>query len=238
MSSTQRPRGNRFGCFAYGCGFALVLITVVGGGLGYYFISSLRSAFLKYSSEGAPVIRSEDVDPLVKNAARQKLGAFSIAVNGQSDFSIDLSSEELGALISEAGWGDKIEAKLSGNSLQARFAFPLTALGEWPAARFLLGSAVSRSFHGGFVADASVRDGVASVKFNELTLNGYQLEDMARGHASQWVSGAINAQVSEASEEGSPGEFSLSNVKALDIRDSRLYVELSPKKIAKPSESD
>lgn len=234
MSSVQGSRGNRFGCFTYGCGFALVLVIVMGTGLGYYFVKSVRSAFLEYSSESAPTIPVRAFDSQVSDSAQQKLQALIGALDAGNTFSTDVSSDELGVLISQAGWGDKIAVDLSGDVVRASFAFPLTALGDWPAARLLLGSSMSRVFHGTLAGTVSVSDGVAAARLDELTLNGHRLEDMARGHASQWVSGALSARGTDQDPGDGIGEAILPKIRALSVRDGRVYIEVAAKPHADP----
>jgi|GEM_PF-3598297 len=225
MTSGQASRG-RFGCFTYGCLFALALIVVLGAGLGYYFVTSVRSAYVEYSSESAPALPTRVIDPQVRDSAQDKFRALRGAFEAGTGLSVDLSSDELSALVAQAGWSDKVDAQMSGDVISAAFAFPLTALGEWPAARLVLGGSASRVFNGRVVGTLSLADGVGRARIDQLTLNGKPLEDMARDYASKWITGALNAR--DSGKENEKIEV-LSRIKQLSVRDSRLHIDVAPR---------
>lgn len=224
MSSQRTSGGPRFGCFTYGCGFALVLIVVLFGGLGYYYVTSLRSAFEEYSAERVPALPPFEIDSAVSDAAVAKFaelrGAISTGTSGTREF----TQNEINAIIARSPAKDAVRLSLLGDEVSAQFAFTPGLLGEWRAAELVLGSSYKRFFNGSSKAKVSVTNGIAKVTFTELALNGHTLEDMARGHASQWVTGAVNAATS--GEAGSTEDGPLRSIRSLEVREGRVVVEV------------
>lgn len=201
MGTNVSRGGARFGCFTYGCGFALILSVVLFGGLGYYYVTSLRSAFEEYSAEQPPALPPITIGTEVSTAAVAKLASLRDAVDQKSSAQRTFSEAELNALISTSVAKDAVRVSLAGDEVAAQFSFAPSLFGDWRAARLVLGSSYNRFFNGACKAKVSVKNAVASVNFTELNLNGHALEDMARGHASQWVSGALNAGSDGAEEK-------------------------------------
>lgn len=224
MSSQRTSGGPRFGCFTYGCGFALVLIVVLFGGLGYYYVTSLRSAFEEYSAERAPALPPFEIDSSVSEAAAAKFAELRGAISAGTSGTREFTQGELSALIALSPAKDAVRVSLSGDEVLAQFAFTPGLLGEWRAAELVLGSSYKRFFNGSSKARVSIANGVAKVTFTELTLNGHPLEDMARGHASQWVSGAVNAAVE--GEAGTAVDSLLRSIQSLEVKDGRVVVEV------------
>ena len=224
MSSQRTSGGPRFGCFTYGCGFALVLIVVLFGGLGYYYVTSLRSAFEEYSAERVPALPPFEIDSSVSEAAAVKFAALCGAISTSTPGTHEFTQGELSALIALSPAKDAVRVSLSGDEVLAQFAFTPSLLGEWRAAELVLGSSYKRFFNGSSKARVSIANGVAKVTFTELTLNGHSLEDMARGHASQWVSGAVNATTN--AEAGATEDGPLQSIRSLEVREGRVVVEV------------
>jgi hypothetical protein len=225
MKAKVSGGGARFGCFTYGCGFALILGIVLFGGLGYYYVTSLRSAFNEYSAEQSPALPPLMVDTGITDVALGKLAVIRAAVDQKSSVLQTFSEAELNGLISRSIVKDALRVSLSGDEVSAQFSFAPSLFGEWRAAQLVLGSSYNRFFNGTCKAKVSVNSGVASVNFTELNLNGHTLEDMARGHASQWVSGAINSSAKE-STEGVGEQSYVSSIRSLIIKDGMLQVSL------------
>lgn len=217
--------GPRFGCFTYGCGFALLLSIVVFGGLGYYYVTSLRTAFKEYSSDQPPVLPPIVVDTAVTDTAVAKLTALRESIVQRTSSQHTFSEAELNALISMSIARDAVRVELAGDDVSAQFAFTPALFGEWRAAELVLGNAYHRFFNGSCKAKVSISNGVASVNFTELNLNGHTLEDMARGHASQWVTGAINATAMEGSE-GAEAKPYVSAIRSLIVKDGAVEVSV------------
>jgi hypothetical protein len=194
---------------------------VVGGGVGYYLVHQVKSAVLEYTSEYAPAITPVPVVPEVSESARTKVQRIQQALDAKSAFETEFSSDEVNAAIQQTPWRDKISVSLDGDRVRGAFSFPISALGDWPAARLLLGESVSRNFNGSFAGGIQLSDGKAAISFSELTLNGHRLEDMAQGHASKWISGALSApdDEGEAHEEGM-----IERIQRFEVRDSRLFI--------------
>ncbi len=225
MNKKTSGGGARFGCFTYGCGFALLLSIVVFGGLGYYYVTSLRAAFKEYSAEQPPALPPIVVDSAVSDAALTKLAAVRESIAQTTASRQTFSEAELNALISRSIARDAVRVELAGEDVSAQFAFSPSLFGEWRAAELVLGSAYHRFFNGSCKAKVSVNNGVASVNFTELNLNGHTLEDMARGHASQWVSGAINATSME-NTDGAQEKPYVSAIRSLIVKDGTVEVSV------------
>lgn len=226
MASSQQKRG--CGCFSYGCVVALTIIIIVGGGVAYYLYHQVRSAVLEYTSDTAPAIAPEPATAEVVQSAEQKIQYIRGALDSGGSAQVELSSDEVSAAIQQTPWRDKIAVTLDGETVRGRFSFPISAVGEWPAARMLLGDAVSRVVSGSFAGRLRVDDGKASITFSELTLNGHTLEDMAQGHASQWISGAVNAP--DIDDQGQPREDArLRQVRRFEVNDGRLFISVGPR---------
>lgn len=225
MNTRVSGGGARFGCFTYGCGFALILSIVVFGGLGYYYVTSLRSAFDEYSSERPPALPPLQVDNAVSDAAFAKLDNLRDAVAQNATARQAFSEAELNGLLAKSVAKDAVRVSVAGDEVAAQFAFTPALFGDWRAARLVLGGSYNRFFNGTCKAKVAVNNGVASVNFTELTLNGHALEDMARGHASQWVSGAINATAMEGSE-GAEVKPYVSAIRSLVVKDGAVEVSV------------
>jgi len=197
---------------------------VLFGGLGYYYVTSLRSAFEEYSAERAPALPPFEIDSSVSDAATAKFAALRAAVSASTPGTHEFTQGELSALIALSPAKDAVRVSLSGDELSAQFAFTPGLLGEWRAAELVLGSSYKRFFNGSSKAKISISNGTAKVTFTELTLNGHPLEDMARGHASQWVSGAVNTAAS--GEAGSTEDGPLRSIRSLEVREGRVVVEV------------
>jgi hypothetical protein len=200
----------------------------VGGGIAYYLFHQVKSAVLEYTAEVAPAITPVPASPEVRQSARGKLEQLRRALDTKSSLQLEFSNEEVGAAIQDTPWRDKIAVVLDGDTIRGRFSFPISAIGEWPAATILLGDAVSRVMSGSFAGSIRVEDGKASIAFSELMLNGHKLEDMAQGHASKWVSGAVNAPDVDDDGQAKEGE-TLQQVRRFEVKDGRLFISVGPR---------
>lgn len=218
---SQQQRG--CGCFSYGCVVALTIIIVVGGGVGYYLMHQVKSAVLEYTSEYAAPITPVPVVPEVSESARTKVQRIREALDSKGAVETDFSSDEVNAAIQQTPWRDKLSVSLDGDRIRGAFSFPISAVGEWPAAKLLLGESVSRRLNGSFAAGIQLSDGKAAISISELTLNGHRLEDMAQGHASKWLSGAVNAQNDDESGQ-SDDDAILKRIRRFEVRDGRLFI--------------
>jgi hypothetical protein len=88
----------------------------------------------------------------------------------------------------------KAFVELQGDSVSGTFSFPLRALGEWDAARPIIGDYLDRYVTGSARVKLSAADGIATVTFDELVLNGQVFDGDALKEASEWVSGFVNSQ--------------------------------------------
>lgn len=189
----SKSKGCGLGCLGYGCLIAVTLFVVVGGGVAYYAVKSVRSAVEMYTVDAPPKIPVPAVDPSVLVAAAGKMTTFTKAVESGAPAVIELSTPEIEGFIQSTPWRERLRVSVDGSQVSWNFSFPLSALGEWPAARVLLGDRLSRAVYGSARTSISFSNGAFVVKFSELVLNGKALEEMAQGHAGDWVSGALNS---------------------------------------------
>lgn len=220
--------GPRLGCFGYGCAIAVVLMVATFGGMGYYVIKSIRTAVTVYTVENPPKLEVPPTDPAMAATARSKLEVVALAVRDNTATVQELTGEEIRAFIQSTSWRDFVVVSLDQNRVHFDFSFPLTALGEWTSARFLLGNLTERGVYGSADGSFSITNGIFKVSFSTLTLNGKVLEDMARGHASEWVSGALNSWGAEAAKEDR-ASIVAPNV-SVEIRDGKAIVSVVPQK--------
>jgi hypothetical protein len=221
MNTKVSGGGARFGCFTYGCGFALILSVGLFGGLGYYYVMSLRAAFEEYSAEQPPTLPPITVDGEVCDTAISKIASIRDAIATRTSTKRIFSEAELNGLISKSSAKDAVRVSLAGDEVLAHFSFTPSLFGDWRAAKLVLGSSYNRFFNGTCKAKVSVNNGVANVDFGELTLNSHTLEDMARRHASQWVSGAINSR-----SDGVQDNPYLNAISSLIIKDGTVEVSV------------
>ena len=97
----------------------------------------------------------------------------------------------MGARIRSTTWKDRIRVGLKSDYMDLSFSIPLASLGEWEAASFIVKKIKDRFINGSARCQISIKDGTPKLSFSKLTLNHRELEDMPRGHAAEWVSGAI-----------------------------------------------
>lgn len=231
--SAQTQRASRQGrsgpgCFGYGCVIAVVLFTTVIGGVAFYGTRSVRKAVEQYTTVSAPPLTIAAVDSAYVESGRAKLEGLKAAFQNSSSFTGEFSQDELRAIIQSSPWKDRILLSLAGDEFDAAFSFPLKALGEWQAASFLFGDLPERALRGNAKGRCSISEGKVKLTLSQLVLNDRTLEDMARGHAANWIVGAFNAAFNDEalhdSKEGVPE--SLQKIRKAEIGNNRLLIEL------------
>jgi hypothetical protein len=218
--SVRRSTGP--GCFTYGCLIAVVIFSVLIGGIWFYARSSMREAVEQYTANTSGFLPSVSSSELDANEGIRKINQLRAAISENRNESVALSSAELQAVIGTTPWKDWIRVELIEDSVAIRFSLPLAALGEWQAASFVFNRIKDRFISGSAKCQISIKQGDTKVSFSELTLNDKKLEDMPRGHASQWVSGAI----AELAKEDTSSLRVLKKLKDVSVIDGKLVVQV------------
>jgi hypothetical protein len=210
------------GCFTYGCLIAIVLFSLAIGGIWFYAKRSIGTAVDKYTANTGIALKDISVDSVVVREGVTKFFQLQDALNARAPIALSFTSAELQGLVSTTPWRDWVRVDLGANNLSAQFSIPLAALGDWYAASFVVGKVKDRFLTGSSQCQVSIRDGALKVSFSELVLNGEQLEDMPRGHAAEYVVGAIN----EMGAENDSKLSLLKRFKSLEVVDGKLVVEV------------
>jgi hypothetical protein len=143
-----------------------------------------------YTLEGGG-ITPRAVEPAVLQSARGKGDAILSAYNSNRELKISLTADEIRAFVSVSPWQRMLEPAVEGNELILRFSFPLAMLGEWGAAKMIVPDITSRGVSGSAAGAFSISNGVPNLKLSKLVLGDSELGDMARGHAAEWIVGAL-----------------------------------------------
>ena len=218
------------GCFRYGCLIALVLFSLVVGGIALWARKSLRDAVIEYTSEEAPPLDEDLVPAEVVRLAQAKYNQLVTAANTGTATSLTLSEQELRGLVQASSLKGRVAISLTPGGVSARFSLPLALLGDWVAASVIVKNIASRSIVGAAQGSLAVSEGVISLTLGDLTLNGTPLGEMARGHASDWIKGAIEAALvgDSAKEKESEGGI-LKRIRMLRIADGTVTLEVLPR---------
>lgn len=224
------------GCFGYGCIIAIAIFTLVIGGTAWWVTSSIRKGVHEYTVESASPISVTDVDPAVAVIAKNKMNALLQALDSGGPIAVTFSGAEVRAIIQSSAWRDKLDCEFKDEQVQLRFSFPLSMLGEWGAAQVLVGGLSRRWIAGRAAGTISFRDGELHISLSELILGSKEMGDIARGHAVEWIVGAIQSVLAaESSTDDAESEKKLitrtplSSLKSLQVKDGALAIELLSK---------
>ncbi len=215
------------GCFSYGCVIAVVLFTTVIGGVAYWARQGLRGAVQQYTADSAPMLEIASVGAEVVSSGVAKFQQIKAAFDGGKPLSISFSEAELRGIIEAGTLKDRLDLRLEGDQPSVRFSLPLELLGDWQAASFLVDNIAKRAIRGSAKGSFSITDGKPTLRLSELTLNDTLLGDMARGHAEEWLVGALAA----ASGDALPGEAAaqpswLSRIRSLRLEQGNVKLDL------------
>jgi hypothetical protein len=217
------------GCFGYGCLIAVVLFTVVIGGTAYWARKGIRTAVQQYTVESAPTLDIPPVGQEAVSAGLSKFAQVKEALATERPVSVSLSEDELRGVIQASPFKDRLEVSLASGEPSVRFSMPLSIFGGWEAASFLVDDIAKRSVHGSAQGNVSIIDGKPSLRLSALTLNNVQLGEMPRGHAEEWILGAIvsyaGGQPSGKNEFKTDGTW-INRVKSLRIEQGAVKLEL------------
>jgi hypothetical protein len=106
---------------------------------------------------------------------------------------VNLSQGDVLGILGGTPFSGKLFLELQDDAVVGTFSFPMTALGDWNAAKPIIGDSLNRYITGNSRAKVSVVNGVASVAFDSLVLNGQHFDGDALKEANEWVSGFLNS---------------------------------------------
>lgn len=187
----------------------------------------MRSAVEQYTARTAELLPSVTIDPSVTSKAQSMLGELRRAVAEKQNLQAEFTEQEVQALIDQSTWRDWVRIGLNGEEATVRFSFPLAALGDWEAASFVVANLKERFLVGDARGRFGLSAGKPTLSFSHLVLNDNQLEDLPRGHAAEWVLGAVSHSIEASPTEEAVGDSPISrlrNLREVSIRDSRLVV--------------
>ncbi len=217
MAATQATISNKrgFGCLGYGCLVAIALFLVVIGAIFFGARSAIRNAVKDFTTEQAIAVPATSFDPAQEaDLARKLKSTTDLFVNPNGSGEITLSQEEIQLFLASSPFNGSSSIVLKGDTVSGTFSFPMRALGEWQAARIFIGDLLDRYLTGTAKAKVNVRDGVGSVTFESLTLNGKVFDGDSLKEANEWVSGFLNS----GGKDGDEG-LRLTRISSLQIVD-------------------
>lgn len=230
---TQLATPRRPGCFGYGCLIATILFCVAIGTAWFVGLRSLRGAVDRYTCASTEPLAPTAVDQELVNLAGSKWAELNAASIAGAPLSIQFSEGELQALVNETPWRDRVRVGLLGNEAKIQFSIPLSSLGDWVAASRLVESIKDRALVGSARVrlvprddaqeTAASKDLPVQVIFQELILNEQVLDELPRGHASDWVSGALKSALIDPALRASFSPV-FRAIQGLDLRDGRLII--------------
>lgn len=191
----QAPQKRGFGCLGYGCIIAVVLIVLTVGGLFLLARSAMRGAVERFTTEQPVVVPTVAVDDAARAALSSRIEELKRVMNdprGSGEFAF--SQSELNGALAGTPFNGKAFLELQGDGLSGTFSFPLSAMGEWDSAKPIIGGLLNRYVTGSARTKVSVTDGVATVTFESLILNGQVFDGDALKEASEWFSNFANSQ--------------------------------------------
>lgn len=200
--NTSVPQKRGLGCLGYGCIFATIMILVIIGGLFFLARSAMRTAVTRFTTEQPVAVPTVSVNPEAKASADAKFEELrrlwsDPSARGQ----VTLSQGEVLGMLGATQFSGKLFVELQDDAVVGTFSFPMTALGDWNAAKPIIGSYLNRYITGNARAKVSVTNGVASVTFDSLVLNGQFFDADTLKEANEWVSGFLNTP-SEDDKDG------------------------------------
>ncbi len=191
--NTAVPQKRGLGCLGYGCIFATVMILVIVGSLFFLARSAMRTAVTRFTTEQPVAVPTVTFDAAAQASAEAKLQDLrrlwnDPAARGQ----VTLSQADVLGMLGGTPFSGKLFIELQDDAVAGTFSFPMTALGDWNAAKPIIGDSLNRYITGNARAKVSVTNGVASVTFESLVLNGQYFDGDALKEANEWVSGFLN----------------------------------------------
>jgi hypothetical protein len=202
---------------------ATVLFCVVIGSIWFFGLRSMRSAVDQYTAREFALLPPISIAAEARSSAALKLAELQTAAQDGRGARVEFTQPEVQALIESTPWKDWLRIGIAGDELSLTFAFPLAALGDWQAASFLVGDISERALVGNARCNFQLIDKTPKLKFLELVLNGHLLEDLPRGHAGEWITGAI-AQAAQDPESGTNLPLVLRAIAEARVVDGKLSI--------------
>jgi hypothetical protein len=222
VAAQAQPKRSGCGCLGMGCLVATILALLVGGGLTWFMVSSIRGAVKTYTTDQPVPVPTAQVDEATRTSAEQKFSDLrEVLASPGGSGSFSFSGSELQALTLGDEIGKKISLDAREDALHASFSFSLSDF-QNPAFDLLLSKELTqRFFNGSAVARLGATEGHLEVKFDELILNGRSLEGDALSQAGWFVGGAIESFLmslvganssADTKEEGGSGRIAKAGV--------------------------
>jgi hypothetical protein len=225
MNSNSAPRRNGFGCLGYGCLIAVALMLVLVGALLFGARSAIRNAVKEFTTEQSLPVPSVSFDAAEESALNEKWHKTAeLFSDPKGSGELVIMPDELQFYLKKVDLATICHVELQGDSFVASFSFPMSALGEWRAARVIIGDLLQRYVTGSAKAKVSAQDGIYSVDFEGLTLNGQVFDGDSMKEASEWVTGFVNSQ-----GEGDDKGLFMGRISSLKVVDGALHVGVRPK---------
>jgi hypothetical protein len=222
MAATQAtaPTRKGFGCLGYGCVIAIALLFIVLGAIFFGARSAIRNAVKDFTTEQSIPVPATSIDPAREGDLALRLKSVTeLFSNPKGSGEVTLSQEEMQLFLTSSPLKGTSYIELQGDTVSGTFSFPMKALGEWQAARIFIGDLLDRYVTGTAKAKLSVQDGVGSVTFESLALNGKVFDGDSLKEANEWVSGFLNSGENNG-EEG----LRLSRISSLKIVDGSVQM--------------
>jgi hypothetical protein len=218
----QAAQKRGFGCLGYGCFIAVLIIALTIGGLFWLARSAMRNAVENFTTEQPAAVPTIALVEGARAGFSSKVEEFKrVMADPRASGEFTFSQYDLNAALGDTPFNGKAFVEFQGDVMASTFSFPLRALGEWEAARWIIADYLDRYVTGSARAKLSVTDGIATVTFDELVLNGQVFDGDARKEASEWVSGFVNSQGGSAD-----AQRQRSRIQSAGIRDGVVAVRI------------
>jgi hypothetical protein len=216
-----------------GCLVATIIAVVVGGGLAWFLLHSIRGAVESYTTDSAIAIPVVQVDDATRQSADAKLSDLrEVLKSKEGSGTFTFSGPELQAIAQNPDFGNRVFLDAKEDALYATFSFALADF-ENPVFDLLLSKELAqRFFNGSGIAKLGVVDGNLDVKFEELNLNGKSLEGEALAQAGWFVRGALESFIlslaGETASAGASDQPGPSRITNAGVRDGVLRLDIGP----------
>ena len=224
MNASPPPTKRRFGCLGYGCIVAVILFFLVVGGLVWGGRFALRNAVELFTTDVPAAVPTLPGDEAAQRAALEKVANLRGVVRdpkGAGEFS--LSQRDILELLSTTVFNKSVFPEIQGDSLVLTFSFPLTALGEWGSARWIIADKLNRYLSGTSRVKALIDNGVVAVTVEDLTLNGQVFDGDSLKEATEYISGFVTSLKDDQTARGF-----LDRIGSLRIQNGEALVRIRP----------
>jgi hypothetical protein len=169
------------------------MILVLIGSLFFLARSAMRTAVTRFTTEQPVAVPTVSFDATAKASADAKLAELRRLLDEPSARGeVTLSQTDLLGMLGGTPFSGKLFMGLHDDAVSGTFSFPMTALGDWNSAKPIIGDHLNRFITGEARAKVAIVNGVVSVTFESLVLNGQHFDGDALKDANEWVSGFLN----------------------------------------------